>query len=173
MNVCCDVEKFSGVTLLRSRSASITRCVPTWSRRARCVICGIVLSMCTTCSAPCAFRARSTLPSPKGAVGLFFFFQAEDGIRDLIVTGVPDVCSSDLVPDGFRVAHQEWVRDRNLDMILHARQLGILHGNLSVVRAGQEEGQEEVDGTGPGDDSDRSEERRVGKECRSRWSPYH
>ena len=24
---------------------------------------------------------------------------------------------------------------------------------------------------GPG--SDRSEERRVGKECRSRWSPYH
>src|SRR6267378_6916425 len=26
----------------------------------------------------------------------FFFFQAEDGIRDLYVTGVPDVCSSDL-----------------------------------------------------------------------------
>ena len=23
------------------------------------------------------------------------------------------------------------------------------------------------------DDRDRSEERRVGKECRSRWSPYH
>src|SRR3712207_7953535 len=27
-----------------------------------------------------------------------------------------------------------------------------------------------VDGLG---DADRSEERRVGKECRSRWSPYH
>src|SRR5438046_4143595 len=27
----------------------------------------------------------------------FFFFQAEDGIRDWSVTGVPDVCSSDLV----------------------------------------------------------------------------
>src|SRR5256885_16300288 len=25
----------------------------------------------------------------------------------------------------------------------------------------------------PADGSDRSEERRVGKECRSRWSPYH
>src|SRR2546429_5909033 len=25
-----------------------------------------------------------------------FFFQAEDGIRDVAVTGVPDVCSSDL-----------------------------------------------------------------------------
>ena len=26
---------------------------------------------------------------------------------------------------------------------------------------------------GPGNQDDRSEERRVGKECRSRWSPYH
>ena len=25
----------------------------------------------------------------------------------------------------------------------------------------------------PGDSNGRSEERRVGKECRSRWSPYH
>ena len=25
----------------------------------------------------------------------------------------------------------------------------------------------------PGGDPERSEERRVGKECRSRWSPYH
>src|SRR3989475_8373269 len=31
----------------------------------------------------------------------FFFFQAEDGIRDLTVTGV-DVCSSDL-PQGFLI----------------------------------------------------------------------
>ena len=27
--------------------------------------------------------------------------------------------------------------------------------------------------TGPGRPFSRSEERRVGKECRSRWSPYH
>src|SRR5205809_3000855 len=27
---------------------------------------------------------------------MFFFFQAEDGIRDVAVTGVSDVCSSDL-----------------------------------------------------------------------------
>ena len=27
--------------------------------------------------------------------------------------------------------------------------------------------------TGDGDGTLRSEERRVGKECRSRWSPYH
>src|SRR5205085_8772217 len=29
----------------------------------------------------------------------FFFFQAEDGIRDLTVTGSSDVCSSDLCPN--------------------------------------------------------------------------
>ena len=28
-------------------------------------------------------------------------------------------------------------------------------------------------GIGIGEDQQRSEERRVGKECRSRWSPYH
>ena len=30
-----------------------------------------------------------------------------------------------------------------------------------------------IDGRDPVDDYNRSEERRVGKECRSRWSPYH
>src|SRR5690348_4837710 len=32
------------------------------------------------------------------STAVFFFFQAEDGIRDGRVTGVPDVCSSDLGP---------------------------------------------------------------------------
>ena len=30
-----------------------------------------------------------------------------------------------------------------------------------------------VNGGKAGDQTGRSEERRVGKECRSRWSPYH
>ena len=30
-----------------------------------------------------------------------------------------------------------------------------------------------IDSSAPGDHQQRSEERRVGKECRSRWSPYH
>ena len=54
-----------------------------------------------------------------------FFFQAEDGIRVKLVTGV-QTCA-----------------------------LPIYHGRAA--------------GTVP----PRSEERRVGKECRSRWSPYH
>src|SRR2546427_10105415 len=32
---------------------------------------------------------------------------------------------------------------------------------------------EDLDGDGSLDHNERSEERRVGKECRSRWSPYH
>ena len=38
--------------------------------------------------------------------------------------------------------------------------------NLFVYQQVQQE-------VGLGEDFDRSEERRVGKECRSRWSPYH
>ena len=35
------------------------------------------------------------------------------------------------------------------------------------------EGMEQVLTASSKGDADRSEERRVGKECRSRWSPYH
>src|SRR5216683_4509157 len=66
--------------------------------------------------------------------GFFFFFQAEDGIRDLIVTGV-QTCALPIFG---------------------------LHGHLGT---GKVHGWRHA--------TQRSEERRVGKECRSRWSPYH
>src|SRR5229473_5828200 len=66
---------------------------------------------------------------------LFFFFQAEDGIRDKLVTGV-QTCALPIYLDLM------WA------------------GDLVLAAAGTKP---------PG----RSEERRVGKECRSRWSPYH
>src|SRR5256885_3961676 len=82
----------------------------------------------------------------------FFFFQAEDGIRDYKVTGV-QTCA---LPISYR--HPVGDRIRRID-------------------------DERVRGVDPGEDldlgaeiaplGDRSEERRVGKECRSRWSPYH
>ena len=62
-----------------------------------------------------------------------FFFQAEDGILDIGVTGV-QTCALPIC------------------------------GDLPPSGAGD---QEDVG------DEIRSEERRVGKECRSRWSPYH
>src|SRR5207247_3443541 len=76
----------------------------------------------------------------------FFFFQAEDGIRDPLVTGV-QTCAlpiyarrppPDSQPDG--------------------------GGEPAAARLGSE-----AAGRRP---TSRSEERRVGKECRSRWSPY-
>src|SRR5689334_24745986 len=90
----------------------------------------------------------------------FFFFQAEDGIRDGTVTGVQtcalpilSVDSGSLVVDGQRLplrrladpaALLQWITEQSLDGAV-----------VSVPPAL------------------RSEERRVGKECRSRWSPYH
>src|SRR5690348_18420733 len=86
-----------------------------------------------------------------------FFFQAEDGIRDGRVTGVQTcalpICEERLGrPDG-RLPVDE-VRRRLRQEVLRGpadQDLGGLHPAVGL----------------------RSEERRVGKECRSRWWPYH
>src|SRR5260221_1799665 len=77
--------------------------------------------------------------------GTFFFFQAEDGIRDHCVTGV-QTCALPICHHA-----QQGRKWRFIDAQEDAResQVAKLHGEA------------------------RSEERRVGKECRSRWSPYH
>src|SRR5260370_8884185 len=94
----------------------------------------------------------------------FFFFQAEDGIRDSSVTGVqtcalpiyqkPPVLRywfrqspRELSPDGF------WSASYTPGVVTFSDPPAILSGMINVQI--------------------RSEERRVGKECRSRWSPYH
>src|SRR2546430_3844432 len=95
---------------------------------------------------------------------VFFFFQAEDGIRDLTVTGV-QTCA---LPIFGLLADSERrpVPRTKLPPELHvARQRQEAAGRDDPV-ALDEYGavvQRRV----------RSEERRVGKECRSRWSPYH
>src|SRR5215467_4691894 len=71
----------------------------------------------------------------------FFFFQAEDGIRDYKVTGV-QTCALPISSCGRRSGRKAR-RSRS----------------SSAFRTSTR--------------SSRSEERRVGKECRSRWSPYH
>ena len=45
--------------------------------------------------------------------------------------------------------------------------------NSANVEDGSNFGQMFVEGNEPDSYGRRSEERRVGKECRSRWSPYH
>src|SRR5260370_20366091 len=73
----------------------------------------------------------------------FFFFQAEDGIRDSSVTGV-QTCALPIFTS------RSALYDSRSPM------------RYSLLRWSQRIAM-----------SDRSEERRVGKECRSRWSPYH
>src|SRR5207237_3037343 len=90
-------------------------------------------------------------------VAFFFFFQAEDGIRDSSVTGVqtcalpislfehaslPATATMQFIGDP--KAYAPYDRERNANTLLSLLTL----------------------------DAPRSEERRVGKECRSRWTPY-
>src|SRR5438445_9934316 len=93
---------------------------------------------------------------------LFFFFQAEDGIRDIGVTGV-QTCA---LPISLRANRMRTLHRHNRKKINPDARLRNADGRH---QAGQTTAH----------DYDfwlshlfRSEERRVGKECRSRWSPY-
>src|SRR2546430_3827885 len=92
----------------------------------------------------------------------FFFFQAEDGIRDLTVTGV-QTCALPI-------------------FVARKQELQFFAGTPALAEPEHPaEAPDLNQGADPGDkekvcharDLPRSEERRVGKECRSRWSPYH
>src|SRR5260370_21438261 len=85
---------------------------------------------------------------------VFFFFQAEDGIRDSSVTGVQTCALPISVSE---VARRRWRHRARRGRHEHARGLRIAVDDLPGILATDR----------------RSEERRVGKECRSRWSPYH
>src|SRR5256885_7166966 len=97
---------------------------------------------------------------------LFFFFQAEDGIRDYKVTGV-QTCA-------LPIYALQCAQPRSLPE--QRAVVAALHGPAPVsgARRGWLAGLCRTRGAGRGGGrADRSEERRVGKECRSRWSPYH
>src|SRR2546427_6681575 len=94
---------------------------------------------------------------------LFFFFQAEDGIRDLTVTGVQTCALPIYWPAAVRHRMASTLRERI--ETANAESVGRITSAdpvlIDIAPAG-----EVIPGL-------RSEERRVGKECRSRWSPYH
>src|SRR2546426_4453456 len=88
---------------------------------------------------------------------LLFFFSSRRRHTRLQGDWSSDVCSSDLFAR---------------DIAPRRLQVGLLDETLdpvAVLASGN--GLAALDITVPGDG--RSEERRVGKECRSRWSPYH
>src|SRR2546426_4685117 len=95
----------------------------------------------------------------------FFFFQAEDGIRDYKVTGV-QTCA---LPICFR----EMFELRAVDVVMYDV---TWCGGISEAKKISDMADTYKLPTSPhtgGGPILRSEERRVGKECRSRWSPYH
>src|SRR5690349_24115363 len=92
----------------------------------------------------------------------FFFFQAEDGIRDLYVTGV-QTCALPILVGGLRLVEPA------ADIAIVAAMLSSIRRKAldpKTVVFGEVGLAGEVRGV-------RSEERRVGKECRCRWSPEH
>src|SRR3989440_6962188 len=100
----------------------------------------------------------------RSSFDFFFFFQAEDGIRDLIVTGV-QTCALPIYSRA--TVRGTDGRDRRA-----GRDVGQLAARAQARRVS-------ASGSAPAtvvtevSIQERSEERRVGKECRSRWSPYH
>src|SRR3712207_7165800 len=125
---------------------------------------GVPPRECQSLALPCVLHTSST--ADRRRTSCVFFFQAEDGIRDIGVTGVqtcalpiyPDakvvVLTGSLTPALVREAQEIGVAG----YLLKDDDPGLLPAHVRAVAAG---------GTA------RSEERRVGKECRSRWSPYH
>src|SRR5258708_16403845 len=98
-------------------------------------------------------------------VQLFFFFQAEDGIRDDLVTGV-QTCALPIWAFPLQAVRGR----RHLDALLRRRTASIPQLR---ARGCCRESQAGFAAPGRSTRQARSEERRVGKECRSRWSPYH
>src|SRR2546427_8284203 len=104
-----------------------------------------------------------------------FFFQAEDGIRDLTVTGV-QTCALPIY--GSTVTSQLFPKADASEFLPTLSVLYRMNAQWSLfANAGKSFGPQQYAqlaqterGLHP---ESRSEERRVGKECRSRWSPYH
>src|SRR5258706_11708475 len=83
----------------------------------------------------------------------FFFFSSRRRHTRLVSDWSSDVCSSDLV-----IAGAETKAATETSVVVE-----VATGPGKVLTAAESLASTEM----------RSEERRVGKECRSRWSPYH
>src|SRR2546425_3647265 len=94
----------------------------------------------------------------------FFFFQAEDGIRDKLVTGV-QTCALPI----------SYILEGALKFAIDGKEIVVRAGEVLCIPSMMPHEAWALEDTVDLDvfDPPRSEERRVGKECRSRWSPYH
>src|SRR2546429_7170260 len=103
------------------------------------------------------------------------FFQADDGMRDVAVTGV-QTCALPISASSTSVHRAPLAELHVADVSrspLHCRYLrGAFRDSGSASLVGRPM-RNRCRTPSAGDETSRSEERRVGKECRSRWSPYH
>src|SRR5687768_17648828 len=99
-------------------------------------------------------------------MGIVFFFQAEDGIRDVAVTGV-QTCALPI----FQAGAGEGGRGARADAGEGAQGRAQVERARVGGRGSWRRG--DAGGSGAAAGGGRSEERRVGKECRSRWSRRH
>src|SRR5436190_17367074 len=96
---------------------------------------------------------------------LVFFFQAEDGIRDHCVTGV-QTCALPISNGGRSVFSTGTPTPTNGGYVAYgSRENGSATVRPQLILT--------LGRRPPTVSLARSEERRVGKECRSRWWPYH
>src|SRR2546425_8775052 len=98
-------------------------------------------------------------------MSLYFFFQAEDGIRDKLVTGV-QTCALPISSERGYTFQAIYIVSASYDKTVQV--WDATTGDNVVTYSGHTDRVTDVSWL-----PDRSEERRVGKECRSRWSPYH
>src|SRR2546429_6789017 len=102
---------------------------------------------------------------------LIFFSQAEDGIRDVAVTGVQTCALPISCPRSIVIGAM-----MNLAPFTRCERIVLTKAEMVVVRSYDDILRRELR-VAPRQlrhhVRNRSEERRVGKECRSRWSPYH
>src|SRR5256885_3811713 len=96
----------------------------------------------------------------------FFFFSSRRRHTRLQGDWSSDVCSSDL-KTGWLLAEQAGLERPDRMQSLLGRSRWEADALRDRVRA------DVIEALGDADGVLRSEERRVGKECRSRWSPYH
>src|SRR5688572_31630119 len=98
----------------------------------------------------------------------FFFFSSRRRHTRFDCDWSSDVCSSDLVAEATQFGARQFISPR-FSRFEPTRHCAPRHHILLEPKIGNEEAVNHI--TRP--EMDRSEERRVGKECRSRWSPYH
>src|SRR2546430_6165513 len=93
----------------------------------------------------------------------FFFFSSRRRHTRFDCDWSSDVCSSDLSKTNWKNASEDiWFFTASNEYIFNVDAVQL---KRKVIAPYTENGKPK--------DWERSEERRVGKECRSRWSPYH